>query len=106
MTTTSAPTDHQDHEQSPTGHILNLDLPWSDPRALEQHQYAQQQARIRHELTLAFSDLGGATFALARHGALSGRRLAGHIQRIEELYAQLAEFDETDGDHALSRTAT
>jgi hypothetical protein len=47
------------------------------------------ESQLRHELNLAFSDLGGAAFALAHHGALNDKRLAAHVQRIHELYAQL-----------------
>lgn len=44
--------------------------------------------QIGHELNLAFTDLGAAAFALARHGALDDRRLAPRVSRIRELFAQ------------------
>jgi hypothetical protein len=105
MTTTPETRSQTNRDQQTAGQILNLDAFWRDPRPLGQHHYAHEQARIRDELTLAFSDLGGATFALAHHRALADPRLAAHVQRIEQLYAKLGEFDETDGDHALSSAA-
>jgi hypothetical protein len=54
------------------------------------------EAQLRHELVLAYADLGGATFALARHGALIDPRLAPRVRRICDLTDDLA---------ALSRTA-
>jgi hypothetical protein len=47
------------------------------------------ETALRHELNIAFADLGGATFALAYHGALNDKRLAAHLRRIHELYAEL-----------------
>jgi hypothetical protein len=37
---------------------------------------SSKDTRVRHELALAFADLGGATFALASGGALNDQRLA------------------------------
>jgi hypothetical protein len=79
------------------GHVLNLD---AFRRQLESAsgQLTARQAdtrttdadtQLRHELNLAFADLGGAAFALAHHGALNDKRLAPHLQRIHQLYAQL-----------------
>jgi hypothetical protein len=45
--------------------------------------------QIGHELNLAFTDLGGAAFALAHQGALNDKRLAPRVSRICELFAQL-----------------
>jgi hypothetical protein len=50
---------------------------------------AGAEAQLKHALSLAFADLGGAAFALAHHGALNDKRLAAHVQRIHELYTQL-----------------
>jgi hypothetical protein len=47
------------------------------------------ETQLRHELNLAFADLGGAAFALAHHGALNDKRLAPRVQRIHQLHAQL-----------------
>jgi hypothetical protein len=47
------------------------------------------ESRIRHELNLAFTDLGAAAFALANHGTLTDLRLAPRVQHIHNLYAQL-----------------
>jgi hypothetical protein len=79
------------------GKILNLDAfrrhleHASDPRhaLLVDTQTADADAQLRHELSLAFADLGGAAFALTHHGALKDSRLAPHVQRIHGLYAQL-----------------
>ena len=53
---------------------------------------ADAATQLRHELDLAFADLGGATFALAHHGALNDPRLAPRVHRIHELYARLNEL--------------
>jgi hypothetical protein len=47
------------------------------------------ETQIERELNLAFTDLGGATFALAHQGALDDKRLAPRVRRILELFAQL-----------------
>lgn len=47
------------------------------------------ERRLRHELNLAFTDLGGAVFALAHFGALTDERLAARVRRIHELHAEL-----------------
>ena len=52
-----------------------------------------QDTYVRHELALAFTDLGAATFALAHHGALNDQRLAPRVQRIHDLFAQLNPVD-------------
>ena len=52
-------------------------------------QTTDAETQLRHELNLAFTDLGAAAFALAHHGALNDRRLGAHVQRIHQLYAQL-----------------
>jgi hypothetical protein len=48
------------------------------------------EVELRHELAVAFHDLGSAAFALALHGALQDKRLAPRVQRVYELDAQLA----------------
>lgn len=53
---------------------------------------ADPEMQLRHELDLAFADLGGATFALTHHGGLSDPRLAPRVHRIHELFAQLSEL--------------
>jgi hypothetical protein len=52
-----------------------------------------KDTHVRHELALAFTDLGGATFALAHQGALNDERLAPRVQRIHDLFAQLNPLD-------------
>ena len=52
-----------------------------------------ERTQVRHELDLALTDLGGATFALAYHRALADERLAPRVQRIDDLYAQLNALD-------------
>jgi hypothetical protein len=54
---------------------------------------SSSDTNVRHELALAFTDLGGATFALARAGALNDERLAPRIQLIHDLFAQLNPLD-------------
>jgi hypothetical protein len=49
---------------------------------------ADAETELRDELNLAFIDLGAAAFALAHHGTFTDRRLAAHVQRIHQLYAQ------------------
>lgn len=51
------------------------------------------RTQVKHELALALTDLGGATFALAYHGALNDDRLAPRVQRIHDLYTQLDALD-------------
>ncbi|HZE04923.1 MAG TPA: hypothetical protein VE127_06855 [Solirubrobacteraceae bacterium] len=51
------------------------------------------QTQTRQELNLAFADLGGAAFALARQGALDDKRIAPRIRRILELFDQLDALD-------------
>jgi len=87
-------------------HVLTLDAHRRHPRYAGQRQATVRQtsaheqttipaadnrleAQLKHELALAYTDLGGATFALAHHGALNDRRLAPRVQRIYELTAQL-----------------
>jgi hypothetical protein len=52
-----------------------------------------ERTQVEHELTLALADLGGATFALAHHGALTDERLASRVRRIHELFARLNALD-------------
>jgi hypothetical protein len=52
-----------------------------------------ERTQVEHELTLALSDLGGATFALAHHGALTDERLASRVRQIHELFKQLNALD-------------
>ena len=55
----------------------------------EQSTASAIESQLKHELNLAFTDLGGVAFALVHHGALDDERLASRAQRIHELYAQL-----------------
>lgn len=49
----------------------------------------ETETQLRHEVNLAFADLGGAAFALAYLGALNDKRLVPRVQRIHQLHAQL-----------------
>ena len=83
------------------GQVLNIDaFRRHSKHASDQHtapesrqaadtQTAGAEMQLKQALNLAFVDLGGATFALAHHGALNDKRLAHHVQRIKELYTQL-----------------
>jgi hypothetical protein len=53
----------------------------------------RERTQVRHELDLALTDLGGATLALANHGALTDERLAPRVQRVHDLFAQLSALD-------------
>jgi hypothetical protein len=57
--------------------------PAGEPRA------SRSESRLRHELNLAFTDLGAAAFALAHHGMPTDPQLAPRVQHIHNLYAQL-----------------
>lgn len=50
---------------------------------------ARPESQLRHELNLAVTDLGAATFVLAHHGTATDPRLAHCIRHIHNLYAQL-----------------
>jgi hypothetical protein len=50
---------------------------------------SRTESQLRHELNLAFTDLGGAAFALAHQGTATDARLAPRVQHIHDLYAQL-----------------
>ena len=52
-----------------------------------------ERTQVRHELVLALTELGGATLALAYHGALTDERLAERVQRVHDLSAQLDALD-------------
>jgi hypothetical protein len=52
-----------------------------------------ERTQLQHELAFAFADLGGATFALAYHGALTDDRLAPRVRRVRDLYTQLSALD-------------
>jgi hypothetical protein len=88
--------DQRPHETA-RGHVLNLDPLRRQPHTASSPNTTGQphtlktdtDTKLRHELTLAFADLGGAAFALAHHGALNHKRLAPHLQHIHQLYAQL-----------------
>jgi hypothetical protein len=54
---------------------------------------SRERTQVKHELALALSDLGGATFALAYHGALNNERLVPRVQRIRDLFTQLSALD-------------
>ena len=61
----------------------------SQTQSLADTQSTDHESQLRHELDLAFADLGGAVFALAHHGALNDKRLAPRVQRIHQLYSRL-----------------
>jgi hypothetical protein len=48
-----------------------------------------ERTQVKHELALALTDLGGATFVLAHHGALTDNRLESRVRRIHDLYERL-----------------
>ena len=50
---------------------------------------SSSETPLRHELALALTDLGGATFVLAHHGALTDNRLESRVRRIHDLYERL-----------------
>jgi hypothetical protein len=52
-----------------------------------------ERSQVEHELTHLLTDLGGATFALAHHGALTDERLASRVRQIHELFTQLNALD-------------
>jgi hypothetical protein len=54
---------------------------------------SSERTRVERELTLALADLGGATFALAHHGALIDARLGSRVRRIHGLFGQLNALD-------------
>jgi hypothetical protein len=60
------------------------------------------ETQLTHELNLAFTDLGAATFALAHHGALNDNRLAAHVQRIHQLYTRLDALADAPAEHAAT----
>jgi hypothetical protein len=80
------------------GHVLCLDGFCRQPESASgQHTACPADTRttdaytqLQRELNLAFGDLGGAAFALIHHRALNDKRLAPRVQRIHQLYAQLA----------------
>jgi hypothetical protein len=53
------------------------------------HPDHELESQLRHELNLAFNELGGLVFALVYHRALSDRRLERPVQRIYELSTRL-----------------
>ncbi|MGZ6623565.1 MAG: hypothetical protein ACXVHK_29415 [Solirubrobacteraceae bacterium] len=81
------------------------------PTALQRARLAETHTtdtenQLRHELNLAFADLGGAAFALIHHGALNDKQLAPHVQRVHQIYAQLdALAHSTPVDPADHKTA-
>jgi hypothetical protein len=54
-----------------------------------------ERTQVKHELALALTDLGGATFALAYHGALNDERLVPRVQRVRDLFTHLSALDHT-----------
>jgi hypothetical protein len=64
-----------------------------DPRSTGSLLESSERAQVKHELAVALTDLGGATFALAYHGALDDERLVPRIQRIRDLFTQLSTLD-------------
>lgn len=56
-----------------------------------------QEAELRHDLALAYGELGRATFALLEQGGLSDGRLGAGVERIRTLEGQLASIPCTRG---------
>jgi hypothetical protein len=83
------------------GHVVDLDpfrrhLDTADQRPplepagpADTPGVARTESQLRHELNLAFTDLGAAAFAIAHHGIPTDTRLAPRVQHIHELYAHL-----------------
>ncbi|HYB29601.1 MAG TPA: hypothetical protein VEF89_23530 [Solirubrobacteraceae bacterium] len=68
--------------------------PTAEPEPTRRHPTrppieSPERTHVKHELALALTDLGGATFAPTYHGALNNDRLAPRVQRIHDLYTQL-----------------
>jgi hypothetical protein len=53
------------------------------------HSDHELESQLRHELSLAFNELGGLVFALVYHRALCDRRLERPVQRIYDLSTRL-----------------
>jgi hypothetical protein len=66
---------------------------------------SRSESELRHELNLAFTDLGAATFVLAHHGALNEPRLAPRVRQIRELFAQLDVLERTTPISASDHSA-
>jgi hypothetical protein len=94
--------DHEPHDLTVDhGHVLELSqfrrhLNTADPHPprtsanpADTPSASRDESQLRHELNLAFSDLGAAAFALAHHGTLTDARLAPRMQHIHDLYAHL-----------------
>jgi len=63
--------------------------------------------QVRHELVLALTELGGATLALAYHGALTDERLAQRVRRVHDLFTQLNALDRrAHGSHQNIQSVT
>jgi hypothetical protein len=102
---TKNPLDQLDHElrhvTREDGRVFNLSEfrrhldaiqpgpPQDSARLADEHGASRGESQLRHELNLAFTDLGAAAFALAHHGRATDPRLATRVQHINQLYAQL-----------------
>lgn len=83
------------------GHVIDLDkfrrhldIPHERPtpqsaNPADTPSQPHTESQLRHELNLAFTELGAAAFALAHHGTTTDRRLTPHVQHIHDLYAHL-----------------
>lgn len=83
------------------GHVIDLDefrrhLNSADQRPAPQSadpadtpSQRRSESQLRHELNLAFTDLGAAAFVLAHHGITTDARLTPRVQHIHDLYADL-----------------
>lgn len=101
MTTALHTNNTIDYQPRRTSPVANLDRYRRQVRETSKwRQPKQTEEELRQELSLAFSDLGGATFALARQGTLNDQQLAPRVRRIEELYAQLGALADTVGTRA------
>src|SRR5262249_14515757 len=71
------------HLENTSSEPTNHEMPPPDAHTID------AETQLAHELSLAFTDLGAAAFALAHHAALNDKRLAPRVQRIHQLHAQL-----------------
>jgi hypothetical protein len=74
------------------------DYPAAEPGPARSHPTGSliespERTQVKHELALALTDLGGATFALTYHGALNDERLAPRVERIYDLFTQLSALE-------------
>jgi hypothetical protein len=98
MTTTDSTRKQADRRPHEPAKVLELETFRRQLRDTSGSHRLEEEAQLKEELMLAFSDLGGATFALAHQGTFSDKRLAPRVQRIEDLYARLAQLENVGQD--------